>query len=111
MREHSAPMTVHEVYEAIVARGLYEFHAQDPRHVVVQQIRRHADGIDFPSANPRKHFKLVGENRFLPLDSPVVSRRKAKSDGPRKTAPQAKETSLSSSLREMKTLHQRYVRQ
>jgi len=68
MRTHGAPMTAKEAYEAIVAHQLYEFHAQNPAHVVLMQIRRHSEGIDFPTASPTKHFRLVGDNKVLAVD-------------------------------------------
>src|SRR5438046_1707826 len=73
MKQHGSPMTAKHAYHAIVAEGLYEVHAQEPAHVVLQQIRRHCEGIDFPTAAPMKHFKLVGENRFWPLPRPKQS--------------------------------------
>lgn len=109
MIQHGSPMTAKEAYDAIVAENLYEFHAQNPAHVVLQQIRRHSDGIDFPSAAPSKHFKLVGENRFWPLPKPRkvhVIRSNAKSVGP---AELSGSRSLSVSLRALQELHQRYI--
>lgn len=67
MREAAHPLTAREAYSAIVARSLYVFHAKDPQHIVLMQIRRHCVGIDFPSASPTKHFELHGDNRFFPL--------------------------------------------
>jgi len=67
MRTKGAPMTADEAYRAIAEAKLYELHADNPAHIVRSQIRRHCEGLDFPSASPTKHFKLVGENRFEPL--------------------------------------------
>ena len=50
---------------------LYDFHAQQPQHIVSTQIRRHCQGIDCPSAAPTKHFRLVQDNKFIPLEPPV----------------------------------------
>lgn len=69
------PLTPKEAYEEIVKKNLYVFHAQNPAHVVLMQIRRHCVGIDFPSASPTKHFQLHGENRFSPLSQPAHSKR------------------------------------
>jgi restriction system protein len=77
MRRKGTAMTANEAYDAIVSRGLYEFHAQDPAHVVRWTIRRHSEGIDFPTSAPTKHFKLVGENRFYPLDEASRASRRA----------------------------------
>lgn len=72
MNEQDTPMTADEAYSAIVDAGLYVFHADNPRHVVRSQIRRHCEGVVFPSSSPNKHFALVGENRYRPLNKEVM---------------------------------------
>ena len=67
MQEAARPLTAREAYTEIVAKSLYTFHAKDPQHIVLMQIRRHCVGIDFPSASPTKHFEQHGDNRFSPL--------------------------------------------
>lgn len=64
MSERNSPMTADEAYYAIIEAGLYTFHADNPRHVVRSQIRRHSEGVVFPSSSPTKHFILVGESRY-----------------------------------------------
>lgn len=65
------PLSSREAFEAIVAQRLYQFQAKNPQHVVLMQIRRHCVGIDFPTASPTKHFKLHGDNTYIPLDTPT----------------------------------------
>ena len=110
MLQHDAPMTAREAYDAIVARALYQFHAQNPSSVVLHQIRRHCEGLDFPSAAPSKHFKLVGENKFWPLDHAKGGRRKRLTPAvnPRK-GHKSRPRSLSESLRNLQELHSKYV--
>ncbi|KAA8764438.1 MULTISPECIES: restriction endonuclease [Burkholderia] len=74
------PLSSREAFEAIVTQGLYQFQAKDPQHVVLMQIRRHCVGIDFPTASPTKHFKLHGDNTYVPLDRPT-----GRSNGSRET--------------------------
>lgn len=89
MREQNNPLTAKEAYAAIVEKGLYEFHAQNPEHIVRTQIRRHCEGIDFPSAASTKHFKLVGDDRFYPLDKPKqTGKRKRGLSKPLRQEPQ-----------------------
>jgi restriction system protein len=103
------PMTARQAYEAIVSQKLYEFHAQKPAHVVLTQIRRHSIGIDFPAASSTKHFKLVGENKFYPLDTPKQINKKAPiSKSPKKSI---ETKSLSTSLKQIQDLHTQYVAQ
>lgn len=52
-------MTSKEVYQEIISRELYSFPAKKPDAVVNSIIRRHCLGLDFPTANAIKHFKIV----------------------------------------------------
>lgn len=52
-------MTSKEVYQEIINRNLYSFPAKKPDAVVNSIIRRHCLGLDFPTANAIKHFKIV----------------------------------------------------
>ena len=63
-------MTAKEAYESIVSAKLFEFHAKNPTQIVLVQIRRHSEGIDLPNSASTKHFQLIGENKFWPLDQP-----------------------------------------
>lgn len=109
MLKHGSPLTAREAYEAIVAEKLYDFHAQDPAQVVLHQIRRHCEGIDFPTAATSKHFRLIGDNRYWPLDR--VRRPSEKRRGVRKQTFQqlTKVRSLASSLRSLQDLHEKYT--
>lgn len=110
MRAKALPMTAEEAYRAILEAKLYEFHADNPEHVVRSQIRRHCEGIDFPSAATTKHFRLIGENRYEPLPNVIRLQpkpRKAEvrsSNIPPKNAP-----SHALSLRDLQVLHSKYV--
>lgn len=72
MAATARPMTASEIYEAIVARDLYRFHAQNPLHVVFTQLRRHSVGVELQSSSPTKHFALTGDNRYVPLPKTVT---------------------------------------
>ena len=109
MRQRGSPMTAREAYDAIVSQNLYEFHAQDPAHVVQQQIRRYTEGIDFPTAESTKHFKLVGENKFLPLEHPKKTTRQRAKVKRRLSGHHTRSGSLSASLRALLELHEKYV--
>src|SRR5262245_38408418 len=64
-------MTAREIFDAIVAQGLYPFKAQDPENVVKQQLRRHTKGLEFLSAHRIKYFALTGDGRrYTLLDRP-----------------------------------------
>lgn len=74
MRQASRPMTVREIYEAIVSADLYSFKADQPLHVVASQIRRHCKGRDFPSASETKHFELFQNGKYYFLPEPIIQR-------------------------------------
>lgn len=71
MKDAGIPLTPAEAYERIVAKGLYEFHAQRPLSVVISQIRRHCKDLDFPSAAPTKYFGLSPDGKYFPLPTPI----------------------------------------
>lgn len=58
-------LTSREIYERIVDKKLYLFGAKDPKSIVNGIIRRHCYGIDFPTASPVKHFKVVKQDRHI----------------------------------------------
>lgn len=72
------PLSAEEAYKSIVAAGLYQFHADNPSHVVRTQIRRHCEGLDFPSAARVKYFRLVGDGRYEPLPKTINASRPRK---------------------------------
>ncbi len=57
-------LSVEEIFDRIIARGLYSFKAAEPKHVVRSLIRRHCVGLNFPTASPVKYFKEVGESSY-----------------------------------------------
>lgn len=59
---HEEGMTCEEIYAAIIANNLYSFNAVNPQGIVMNIIRRHCYGLDFPTACINKYFKIVGGN-------------------------------------------------
>lgn len=109
MRAHGAPMSADEAYKAIIASELYEFHADDPAGIVRNQIRRHCEGLDFPTASPTKHFRLVGDSLYEPLEeikkAPRKQRKRRSGTSPATTQP----TASAGPLAQLQTLHAKYV--
>ena len=81
MAQSGHPMTIPQVYEAIVRNHLYQFKADDPAHIVRNEIRRHCVGLDFASASPRKVFKFTGDGRYFVLASPVLDKGHGRARG------------------------------
>jgi restriction system protein len=59
LKEQKDGMTAESIYSEIIARNIYSFNAKQPQHVMLNLIRRHCYGLDFPSAHPVKYFQIV----------------------------------------------------
>ena len=62
MKSENRALTSNEIYEKIIEQNLYSFGARDPKSIVNGIIRRHSIGVDFPTANPVKHFRLYSKH-------------------------------------------------
>jgi restriction system protein len=71
MKSLGKPLTIHEAYEAFASQDLYQFKADDPVHIVRNEIRRHCVGLGFASASPHKLFTLTADGKYFILDTPV----------------------------------------
>ena len=69
LSQHLGGLTNKEAYEKIIEQNLYSFPAKKPENVVNSIIRRHCYGLDFPTANPVKYFRIVGYKGKKPLYS------------------------------------------
>ena len=56
LKSTKGTMSIQEIYQGIIDKSLYEFHAQNPLDVVRVELRKHSDGIDFPTASKKKYF-------------------------------------------------------
>lgn len=57
-------MTADEIYESIVAKGLYEFKAQSPRSVLRNQLRRHSANVTGAHQASTAIFSISADGRF-----------------------------------------------
>ena len=64
MRKAAKPLTVREAYETIIAFDFYRFNAENPKHIVQSEVRRHCEGLDFPTAKPNKFFQLLKDGKY-----------------------------------------------
>lgn len=72
LRAQKRAMTPRELYDAIVAANLYAFKAQDPLSIVKAQLRRHCEGLNFPSARSTKFFAMAEDGKYRLLPKPVT---------------------------------------
>lgn len=102
------PLTIAEAYEEIVKENLYEFHSENPISMVRSQIRRYCEGLDFPSSSPTKHFKIVGDSRYFPLDKTIkLQKNIAQKDYV--DSDSRPRTTDESTISELMTVHEHYI--
>lgn len=58
LSQSSDSMTSQEIYTQIAQRNLYQFAAKTPSSIVLSALRRHCQGLDFPTSSPMKHFQI-----------------------------------------------------
>jgi restriction system protein len=100
MQAERKPMTAAEVYDAIVSADLYTFNADKPVHVVQTQIRRHAKGLDFPSASNIKYFEIFQNGKYCLLHQG--------SGDTSQTTVQTRPSARRGTLNSIKKLHNQY---
>lgn len=73
-------MTPRAIFEEIIRNDYYTFGAQNPFGVMRSELRTHSEGIDFPTASPRKYFKYLPDGTFTLLDTDNIVKTKKKID-------------------------------
>jgi restriction system protein len=101
MKAKGKPMTVTEVYDAIIDADLYNFNADNPVHIVRSQIRRHCKGLDYPSASPTKRFMMLKDGTYYLLPRTIEQKVNDHS----KSIPAVKNDLLSN----LRRLHEKYL--
>jgi len=64
MRKANSPLTTREAYDIIIEFDYYRFNAENPKHIVQSEVRRHCEGLDFPTAKPNKFFQLLKDGKY-----------------------------------------------
>lgn len=64
LNQSTTPLSAHQIYDAIDKSKLYKFNTKDPLGVVRQQVRRHCEGLFFPSAMPNKYFFQAEKGKY-----------------------------------------------
>lgn len=79
-------LTCKEITSRILSENLYTFNAQDPNAIVGHSLRKHCQGLAFPSAHPIKHFYIVSGKRgtavYSLLNQPGVVNKQEDSKKP-----------------------------
>ena len=64
LKANGRPMLSKEIYDFIILHDLYQFKAENPFDVLNKVIRKHCEGIDFPSAKKQKYFQLTSDRKY-----------------------------------------------
>lgn len=67
IKQSGTSMTPQQVYDKIVADGLYEFGARNPAAVLKNQIWRHTEGNTHRCAANPKYFQKLPDGSFKSL--------------------------------------------
>ena len=52
-------LTCRELTDEILARKMYSFNTPTPNNIVNHELRKHCEGLNFPSAHPVKYFAIA----------------------------------------------------
>lgn len=103
LKENNLPLSVKSIYDKIVANDFYQFKAQDPLSVVRVELRRHCQGVDFPTASKKKYFQILNDGTYCLIEQSHLFIK----DDKKKKVIENDEKRLITTL---KTTHNDYVR-
>ena len=69
------PLFAKDIYNFIIEHDLYRFNAENPEGIVKVEIRRHCEGVEFPTAKPNKYFKILLDGTYWIKDIPVPGQK------------------------------------
>jgi restriction system protein len=71
LHRKAKPLSAKDIYSFIIENDLYRFNAAEPSNIVKIEIRRHCEGVDFPTAKPDKYFQILNDGRYWIKDTPI----------------------------------------
>lgn len=100
------PLTVKEIFDYILLNDLYSFNAENPFDVVNKIIRKHCEGIDFPSARKQKYFQITKDRKYWIAGVPIpgLSKEEIKTEAKSKKDNQNLKT-IVKDLKDIQTKH------
>ena len=87
-------LTCKEITSRILSEKLYTFNTPDPNSIVGHSLRKHCQGLEFPSAHPVKYFYIVSGNRGTAVYNLLDHARTNQSDVEPKKAPTSSASDL-----------------
>lgn len=64
LKQNEKPLSVRDIYNYIIEQDLYRFNAINPENTLKTEIRRHCEGLDFPTASPTKYFQILRDGKY-----------------------------------------------
>lgn len=64
LKRSGRPLSAKDIYNLIIEQDLYRFNAENPERIVEVEIRRHCEGLDFPTAKPTKDFQILRDGKY-----------------------------------------------
>ena len=64
LKREGEPLSAKDIYAKIIEFDYYRFRAENPQHIVLSEIRRHCEGLDFPTARPDKYYQILTDGRY-----------------------------------------------
>src|SRR5579859_250354 len=71
------PLSANAIYDLIIEQDLYRFNAENPAGIVKIEIRRHCEGVEFPTAKPAKYFQILKDGTYWIKDLAIPGQTEA----------------------------------
>lgn len=103
LKQNGKPLSARNIYEFIIKKDLYRFNAENPLNIVKISIRRHCEGVEFPTAKPNKYFKILVDGTYWIKDVPIPNQSTTSLKSENITKKDSE--SLKSIVNELKIIH------
>lgn len=75
--ESEGSMSAKAIYNSIVDKAYYQFNAQNPYSVVRVELRRHCNGVDFPTSSPQKYFQILNDGTYTLIEPYHIDKKES----------------------------------
>lgn len=100
------PLSIKDIYSTIMENDLYRFNAENPVNIVQVEIRRHCEGVDFPTAKPNKYFQILTDGTYWINDQTIPGQTNASLKA--ETLVRKNNENLKAIVLELKEVHEKH---
>jgi restriction system protein len=68
LNNSKVPLSSKSIYDSIIEHDYYRFKAENPPYIVRSLIRRHCQGLDFPSSSTKKYYQIFEDGTYQTID-------------------------------------------